>query len=82
MFEDTRMTPIGYIHVACSEGYFGYRDVVPRIAKLSPKLTDADLAEIQGIIDATPAVDRLAKTRAEDESPEAIVGDVPDAKAR
>lgn len=76
------MTPIGYIHVACSDGYFGYRDVLPRIAKLSPKLTQEDLSEIQRIIDAAPPVDRLAKTRPEGEPPDAAVDEVPDAKAR
>jgi hypothetical protein len=82
MFEDTRMTPIGYIHVACSEGYFGVREIVPRIAKLSPNLTEADLNEIQRTIDAAPPVDRLAKTRPEDEPLDAAVDEVPDAKAR
>lgn len=74
MFEDTRMTPIGCIHAACSEGYFGVREVVPRIAKLSPGLTEADLHEIQRLIDEAPPVDRLAKTQPEEQSPEAADG--------
>lgn len=65
------MTPIGYIHVACSEGYFGFTDLVPRVAKLCPELGEADLAELQRLLDSALPADRLAKTR----PPE---GEVPD----
>jgi hypothetical protein len=81
MFEDTRMNPIGTIHAACAEGYFGVRDVVPRLAKLSPDLTEADLLEIRRLIDAAPPVDRLAKTRPEEEAPEAPVDEASGAKS-
>jgi hypothetical protein len=74
MFEETRMTPIGTIHVGCAEGYFGVRDVLPRIAKLSPDLTETDLLEIQRIIDTAPPVDRLAKTQPDEQPPEAADG--------
>jgi hypothetical protein len=84
LFEEGRMTPIGYIHVGCSEGYFGFRDVVPRIARLCPGLSEADHAEMQKLLDAAPPADRLAKTRpAEEAAPDAApVGDTADAKAR
>lgn len=82
MFEDTRMNPIGTIHVSCAEGYFGVRDIVPRLAKLSPDLTEADLQEIQRLIDTAPPADRLAKTRPEEETPEPAVDGASGAKAR
>jgi hypothetical protein len=83
MFEETRMTPIGTIHMGCAEGYFGVKDILPRIKKLSPELTDEDRAEIQRILDEAPPVDRLAKTRPDDDSAEpASADEEPEAKAR
>jgi hypothetical protein len=82
MFEDTRMSPIGFIHLTCSEGYFGVRELVDRIEKLSPELSEADLAEIQRLIDSAPPAARLAKTRpAEDDAAETSTDDGVDAKA-
>lgn len=83
LFDEGRMTPIGYIHVGCAEGYFGYREVVPRIARLSPELTAADLDAIGTLIDSAPPIDRLRKTRpAEDEQDERSLDEAVDAKLR
>jgi len=83
LFDEGRMTPIGCIHVGCAEGYFGYRDVVPRIARLTPELSAEDLVAIQKLIDEAPPVDRLAKTRPADEAQEeAPLGETADAKLR
>ncbi|HVU03447.1 MAG TPA: hypothetical protein VHE30_16925, partial [Polyangiaceae bacterium] len=44
MFEEGRMSPIGTIHVACSEAYFGTKDVMDRLEHLSPETSAEDLA--------------------------------------
>jgi hypothetical protein len=71
MFEDTRMSPIGNIHVACAEAYFGTRDILDRLQRLTFELSEAELKEIESTLrDAPPAAEaelRLAKTRPADE---------------
>ena len=47
MFEEGRMQPIGTIHVQCTEAYFGTKDILDRIERLTNGLTPADLAEIE-----------------------------------
>ncbi len=62
MFEEGRMTPIGTIHVACAEPYFGTRDVLERIALLAPELDASDTAEIARLLASPPpALAPLAK---------------------
>jgi hypothetical protein len=82
LFQDGRMTPIGYIHVGCAEGYFGFRDILPRLVRLCPELTESDVAEIRKVLDAAPPVDRLAKTRPAEGAVSDALDDTADAKAR
>ncbi|HEX7668224.1 MAG TPA: hypothetical protein VF395_01505, partial [Polyangiaceae bacterium] len=74
MFEEGRMSPIGYIHVACAEAYFGTRDILDRVRRLTPDLSDDDAREIEATLrDAPPVAEtelRLAKTRPAPESEE------------
>lgn len=44
--EEGRMNPIGFIHVGCSEAYFETRNVLGRIERLTPELSESDRAEI------------------------------------
>lgn len=46
-WEEGRFSPAGSVHVPCSGGYFGTTDVVARLKRFSPTLTDADLQEIE-----------------------------------
>ena len=75
------MSPIGYIHVACAERYLGTREVLERVERLTPDLSDSDLHEIERTLrEAPPAAEaelRLAKTRplAEPESLAAAAGE-------
>jgi hypothetical protein len=46
-WEEGRFSPAGFVHVPCVGAYFGTTDVVPRLRRFSPGLTDADLQEIQ-----------------------------------
>lgn len=47
-YEDGRFSPAGYVHLGCGQAYFGTSEVLPRLRRFSPKLSDLDLAEIQG----------------------------------
>ena len=51
MFEEGRFSPIGSIHVECAKAYFDTKDIVDRMQKLTPSLTDADAAEIRRLLD-------------------------------
>lgn len=55
IFEEGRMEPIGFIHVACSLPYFGTAALEARIQRLSPGLAAADLEEIARDLAAVPA---------------------------
>ena len=46
-WEEGRFSPAGFVHVPCAGAYFGTIDVVARLKRFSPGLTDADLQEIQ-----------------------------------
>ncbi len=61
LFEEGRPSPMGTIHVSCAHAYFGTTDVVARARRLTPDLTEADLADLERAL----AVQRpgLAKTQ-------------------
>jgi hypothetical protein len=63
VFEEGRMEPIGFIHVACALTYFETEDVLPRIQRLCPELSAVELEEIaRGLREAPPAAElALAK---------------------
>ena len=46
-WEEGRFSPAGSVHVPCTGAYFETTDVVPRLKRFSPGLTDADLQEIE-----------------------------------
>jgi hypothetical protein len=45
-WEEGRFSPAGFVHVACTAGYFETTDVVARLERFSPGLTHADLGEL------------------------------------
>lgn len=68
MFEEGRPNPIGTIHAQCAEAYFGTADVLERVRRLSPELSDQDLAELaRALSEQRPG---LAKTQGADEAEE------------
>ena len=72
MFEEGRATPIGTIHVSCSEAYFGTADVLARARRLTPDLTDADAAELEkALLVQRPG---LAKTQGSDSEDDSQLG--------
>jgi hypothetical protein len=72
MFEEARPNPIGTIHVSCAEAYFGTVDVLERAQRLTPELSDADVADLKQAL----SVQRpgLAKTQGSDEDDESKLG--------
>ncbi len=46
MFDDGRKVPIGNVHAECAEAYLGTADVLDRVARLTPDLSEGDRAEI------------------------------------
>ncbi len=51
-FEEGRFNPSGFIHLACARGYFEGADVGERALHFSPNLTDAERAELRGLLAA------------------------------
>jgi hypothetical protein len=51
-YEDGRFTPAGFLHVPCSGPYFETTEILPRVRRFSPTLTEDGVREI---------VDELAK---------------------
>lgn len=50
-YEEGMFNPAGYIHVACSSGYFETVDILDRIDHFSPELTGADLKAIVEVLE-------------------------------
>jgi hypothetical protein len=72
MFEEGRMAPIGFIHVSCADGYFGTRDVLDRLERLTPDLSRDDRDEVARLLaepspPRAPASPGLAKTQPAEE---------------
>ena len=72
MFEEGRPNPIGTIHASCAQAYFGTADVLPRVQRLTPDLSDADVDDLKKAL----SVQRpgLAKTQASDADDDSQVG--------
>jgi hypothetical protein len=72
MFEEGRPTPIGTIHASCAQAYFGTADVLPRARRLTPDLSEADLADLEkALSEQRPG---LAKTQGSDSEDDSKVG--------
>ncbi len=52
-YEEGRFAPAGSIHVKCAQAYLETTDVVPRLKRFSPGLTDDDLRELQAELQAS-----------------------------
>lgn len=46
-YEEGRFAPSGYIHLPCAGAYLETIDVLPRLQRFSPALSDADLKDLQ-----------------------------------
>jgi len=88
IFEEGRFSPLGCIHVGCSEAYFGTSEILDRIRRLTPDLGDDDAALIEQLLSAPPAAlpsdGGLRKTQAETpiDDADAADSDEPDVRDR
>ncbi len=46
-YEEGRFAPAGFVHARCAPAYFETADVIERLQRFSPKLTEADLQELK-----------------------------------
>lgn len=68
-FEEGRPTPIGTIHVSCAQAYFGTADVLERARRLTPDLSDADLADLErALSEQRPGLAKTQGSEGEDDS--------------
>jgi hypothetical protein len=49
-YEEGRFAPAGYIHMPCAQAYFETLDIVPRLRRFSPALTDEDVSAIEAAL--------------------------------
>jgi hypothetical protein len=79
------MSPIGTIHLACAEAYFGTKDLMGRLGRLAPDLPPEELAQVEKQLrDAPPATGeqvRVAKTKPSEESAPAATEASPEPEA-
>ena len=72
MFEEGRPTPIGTIHASCAQAYFGTADVLARAQRLTPDLSEADIADLnKALSEQRPG---LAKTQGSDSEDDSKAG--------
>lgn len=72
MFEEGRPNPIGFIHVSCAEAYFETVDVLGRARRLTPDLSDVDVADLQkALSEQRPGLAKTQGSDAEDSSADA-----------
>ena len=50
-YEEGRFNPSGFIHLACTDEYFGTRDVIDRLTHFSALLNAEDVADIQSVLE-------------------------------
>jgi Poly(ADP-ribose) polymerase and DNA-Ligase Zn-finger region len=46
-YEEGRFSPAGFIHPGCSQAYFETTDILPRLRRFTPGLTDAELNDLE-----------------------------------
>jgi hypothetical protein len=69
MFEEGRPTPIGTIHASCAEAYFGTANVLGRARRLTPDLSDSDLADLErALSEQRPGLAKTQGSEGEDDS--------------
>ena len=49
-YEEGRFAPAGYIHMPCAQAYFETTDIIARVRRFSPALTDEDVKAIEAAL--------------------------------
>lgn len=52
-YEEGRFVPSGFIHLRCSQSYFETADVMGRLRRFSPELTEQDLSELRSELESS-----------------------------
>jgi hypothetical protein len=47
-YEDGRFSASGFAHVGCAKDYFETTEIMPRVKRFSPALSESDLADVAG----------------------------------
>jgi hypothetical protein len=53
-YEEGRFAPSGYVHARCSRAYFDTVDLLPRLQRFSPGLSEEDLRAIEAELGSGP----------------------------
>jgi len=61
-FEEFRFSPGGFVHAACTNGYFGTTAVIDRCVYFSPGLAAEDVAELRASVEAAAAAPAASGT--------------------
>ena len=54
-YEEGQFAPSGSIHLSCAAAYLETTDVLPRLKRFSPGLSEADFNEIQAMLQGPPS---------------------------
>jgi hypothetical protein len=54
-YEEGRFSAAGFLHLRCAPGYFETADILPRVRRFAPALSDAEVAEISAQLQTAPA---------------------------
>jgi hypothetical protein len=70
MFEEGRPTALGTIHVSCAQAYFGTADVLTRARRLTPNLSEQDVAELtKALAEQRPGLAKTDASESDSDSP-------------
>lgn len=68
MFEEGRFQPSGFVHGPCAAAYFGTTELMDRLRRLSPDLSESELAELAEQLRARPSLAKTAPDRDADKA--------------
>jgi hypothetical protein len=54
-FEEGRFSAAGFVHVTCCQAYFETTDVLPRLRRFAPKLSDDDIRALRAELGLDPS---------------------------
>lgn len=54
-YEESQFAPSGSIHLSCAQAYLETTDLLPRLKRFSPGLSEADLTEIEAALQGPPS---------------------------
>jgi hypothetical protein len=55
-YEDGRFSPGGFVHVGCAKAYFETTELLPRLKRFAPSVSELELGEVEVELRRTPHV--------------------------